>query len=211
MSSVAVLHGLIAKARTDGIWSALMLAYYRLSVRWIERRLGIETESIISARELGFTNPDFRFYAPTDYRNIRRAFQLLDMSKNDVLLDMGCGLGRVVLFAAKFYPFRKVIGLDVSHQLVAMARENKTRALTRLPCKEIEIIAADATEYEIPDDVTVIYFANPFAGDVLAKVFAAIRTSVARRPRSVRLLCIYPQRSSFAEQMPFGEGCIKER
>jgi SAM-dependent methyltransferase len=211
MSSTTALIGLIAKARADGIWSALSLAHYRLTVRWMEWRIGIETESIMSTSELGFTNPDFRFYAPTDYRNIGRALQLLDISGSDVLLDMGCGLGRVVLFAAKYYSFRKIIGIDISHHLVAIAQENRARAIRHLSCKEVDIIAADATQYEIPDDVTVIYFANPFAGDALAKVFAAIHASVTRQPRPVRLLCIYPLRSSFAEQMPFDDGCYKER
>jgi SAM-dependent methyltransferase len=211
MNPAAALTGLLAKARADGIWSALSLAYYRLTVRRLEWRIGIETESIVSAEELSFTNPDFRPYAPTDYRYIRRAFRLLNISEDDVLLDIGCGFGRVILFAAKFYSFHKVIGLDISTYMTAVAKENRAKAIGRLNCKNVEIIARDATLYDIPDDVTVIYFFNPFAGEALTKVFEAIRNSMIRKNRSIRLLCLYPRLSSFAEQLPSQHWLVRER
>ena len=83
--------------------------------------------------------------------------------------------------------FRKVVGIDISPTLIAAAN---VKAANALRCKDIEFVVADATCYEIPDETTFICFANPLAGMALEKVFESIKTSVKRRPRIVRLICI---------------------
>ena len=52
----------------------------------------------------------------------------------------------------------------------------------------IELICADATEYEVPDDVTIIYFGNPFLGSIFEKVVGKIQESLDRNPRELVIL-----------------------
>ena len=47
----------------------------------------------------------------------------------------------------------------------------------------------DATTFEVPTDVTTIYFNNPFAGKILAKVLHKIRKSYEQQPRRIKIIC----------------------
>jgi hypothetical protein len=202
MDVAAVVNGFKAKLRQDGLGSTLALIWYRFTVRWIEHRLGIKTDTVITSTSLGYTNVASRDYVPTDYWNLRRAFRLLtNIDPEDVFLDFGSGLGRVVIFAALCHKFRRVVGMEVSEHLNAVARRNVERALPRLRCQEIEIYTADVTRYDVPDDATVLYFFNPFVGELLESAFVAIKASIRRKPRSVRLLCVYPRGFAFGAQI----------
>src|SRR6185312_2458247 len=107
---------LVRLALSEGLGHVSALALYRAQVRYLERRLGIKTETIISVREYGFTSEELRDYVPTDYRHLRRALKLLRVSSCDVFLDIGCGLGRAIVYAAHFYSPRRVIGIDITTQ-----------------------------------------------------------------------------------------------
>jgi hypothetical protein len=52
-------------------------------------------------------------------------------------------------------------------------------------CKKVEIIGENAARYEIPSDVTVIFFFSPFSREILAQVLENIRRSLAAHPRKV--------------------------
>jgi SAM-dependent methyltransferase len=104
---------------------------------------------------------------------------------NEVFLDMGCGMGRPLVVASQ-YPFRRIIGVEISPELTAAARRNVEQAKVR--CPHIELVNTDASCYEIPDDVSVIYFANPFRGETLDKTVGNIYASLLRRPRIIRII-----------------------
>jgi hypothetical protein len=79
------------------------------------------------------------------------------------------------LVLAATYPMGRVIGVELSTQLCDLARQNLEVAGRRLRCSEVELINQDATNYPIPPDATLFYFANPFAGSILATVLENIR------------------------------------
>ena len=53
--------------------------------------------------------------------------KLADMKKDDVVYDLGCGDGRIVIAAAKAYGARGV-GIDIDPQRIKEANENAKRA-----------------------------------------------------------------------------------
>lgn len=162
-----------------------------------DRYHGIESTDIISPTELDLQHPDMRGYIPTDYLDFEYiARYLRPKSENEVLLDYGCGLGRVILLASRF-PFRRIIGIELAPTLVARARRNIESFSGQRACSDIQVLLADASTYPLPDDVTAIYFNNPFSGVVLANVVTNIQGSLERRPRSLRLLCNLPAVSAF--------------
>lgn len=77
--------------------------------------------------------------------------------------------GPVVLQAAR-YPFRRVIGVELSPVLHAHAQRNVELALATLRCKDVALVNRDVLAYEVPDDVTVVYFYNPFQGSVFSSI-----------------------------------------
>lgn len=50
----------------------------------------------------------------------------------------------------------------------------------------------DAREFEIPDDVTVVYLNNPFSGPIFAYVVESLLASVKRSPRRLRIIYFNP-------------------
>jgi hypothetical protein len=54
-------------------------------------------------------------------------------------------------------------------------------------------VTADARDWQIPDDVTVAYFANPFTGAIFADVVERIFASIDRSPRRMRIIYHWPR------------------
>lgn len=156
--------------------------------RHLESRHGIETLGIVELEELGLAGPDRERYKPTEWSTLPRILSRRDVGHDDVFIDFGSGLGRVVYQAALRYPFKRVIGVELSQQLTDVARRNLERNRSRLRCPEFELVVSDVLDYAIPDDVTVAFFANPFRGTTFATVVERLVQSIDRYPRTLRVI-----------------------
>jgi SAM-dependent methyltransferase len=134
----------------------------------------------------------YQMYTPTDYQSFHRIMRRIDIRERDVFLDYGSGLGRVLLMAAQ-YPFRRVLGVELSARLNEGARQNVTRCRGKLRCTDIEVIQADATVFVPPPDVSVIYLYSPFGPTVLPRVLDNIHQSLEAWPRELLLICKNPK------------------
>ena len=97
-----------------------------------------------------------------------------------------------MLEAAERYPFRRLVGVEVVPELAQAARELLRRNQHRLRGGAWEIVTADVLDYEVPDDVTVAYFFDPFTGPVFEAVLGKLEASVDRRPRRIRIVYLVP-------------------
>src|SRR4029077_7858730 len=66
-------------------------------------------------------------YVPTTDEAVAAMLKLAVVTKNDVLYDLGCGDGRIVIAAAKLYGTRGV-GIDINPVRIAEAKENARKA-----------------------------------------------------------------------------------
>jgi SAM-dependent methyltransferase len=107
---------------------------------------------------------------------------------DDVFLDYGSGKGRVLFQAARDYPFQRIIGVELSPELNEIAQANIERNRFRLRCPDVQTVAGDAADHQVPDDVSVIYLYNPFRGTTFARVVDNIVASLDRRPRRLRVV-----------------------
>jgi hypothetical protein len=161
---------------------------HSLTTALFDRRLGVDTEGVIHPEELGFSDDRYTRYVPTALGSLRRILPPREVDQDDVLLDLGSGKGRVVLQAALNYPFRRVYGVELSEQLHAVAERNLEAGRDRLRCQDVRLVNANALDFEIPDDVTVVWLYNPFVGEVFEAVVAKLLASVDRAPRRVRVV-----------------------
>jgi hypothetical protein len=132
-------------------------------------------------------------YAPIPWRPLRELFRHCDIRPQDVLLECGSGKGRAVIWAAAHYPFRRITGVELDGRLHADAQINLAHWRGQLRCPDVQLRSGDASDLEIPDDVTVIQFVNPFTGEVFRKVMVRIQESLVRKPRSLRVLYYHPR------------------
>jgi len=171
---------------------SLRAARLEIGARALDRLHGVETARPLDLTTIGLADEHRVEYDPSAWRDLRRALPRAEVSADDVLLDLGSGKGRIVLQAAQYH-FKRVIGVELSPQLNAIAAANVHAAHKRLRCRSIELVTADALEYHIPDDVTVVYMYNPFRGPVFRAVIEELIASVDRAPRSIRLLYKAPR------------------
>jgi SAM-dependent methyltransferase len=149
------------------------------TMRWVDRN-ALETQS------------DNRSHsAPYRATKVRPFLQLLDnlkLPRDCNFVDIGSGKGRVLLIASQ-YGFRKVVGIEFSGELCAIARQNvKAFSRNAKPLSSIEVIETDATKYDFQAEDRVFFMYNPFDGFILGKVVDNIRRSLEENPRRVWLI-----------------------
>jgi len=66
-------------------------------------------------------------YVPTTEAAVQAMLKLADVKRADVVYDLGCGDGRIVIAAAKQYGARGV-GIDIDPQRIQEAKENAKKA-----------------------------------------------------------------------------------
>jgi 16S rRNA G966 N2-methylase RsmD len=157
-----------------------------------ERRLDVRTSGRIELDELGVAGQDRWRYEPAEWRVLPRIVRRREIGPDDVFLDLGSGMGRVVLQAAQYGP-RRVIGVELAEELTEIARENVERNRHRLACRDVELDTADALEYQLPNDVTIVFFNNPFTGEVFRQVMDKLVASLDLDPRRMRIIYRNPR------------------
>lgn len=115
------------------------------------------------------------FYQPTPARHILDLFDRAALTADDVLMDLGSGLGQVALLAAICTPARS-IGVDIEPAYVACAR----RAASALNLKSVAFIEDDARAIAL-DDATVYFLYTPFSGEILRTMLERLRCQAERR------------------------------
>jgi SAM-dependent methyltransferase len=150
---------------------------------------GLDTSS--EAHEPEHAHPDRLHYAASSWHVLPRALRYLGVSDRDTFVDFGCGKGRVVHQAAK-WPFRRVIGVEISPGLAEVARAAVAARRHQHRCRNVEIVVSDVHHFRVPDDLTIGYFYHPFTGETFETVLRNIVDSIDRHPRRVRLIYVLP-------------------
>lgn len=127
-------------------------------------------------------------YEPTPYEVLERLANAGYMGKGDVLLDYGCGKGRVDFFLS-YQTKAKAIGIEYDERIFEAALENQRTAVSG---RKVTIHKARAEEYNVPVEVNRIFFFNPFSVEILEKVMAKIVRSYYAEPREILLFFYYP-------------------
>ena len=129
----------------------------------------------------------YRFpYEPTPYCVLERLANSGLIRKDDVVLDYGCGKGRVSFFLA-YQAKAKTIGIEYDERIYNLAVENSKTARAKAV-----FLCERAEEFEIPEDVNRCYFFNPFSVEILHSVMARIIDSYYTSPREIFLFFYYP-------------------
>jgi SAM-dependent methyltransferase len=188
-----LIEQLKSKARRMDWRGAAAVLLRALDERYYERHFDIRSGGYIAPAELGAANQQYIGYQGTDYRTLREIMRRLRVrAGHDVFLDLGAGKGRAVIMAAT-QPFKRIIGVEIAPELVAIAEQNLERARHRLTCKDVRVVVGDATTFPVPDDANIVFMFNPFRGEVLAAALRNLEGSWKRAPRALRVVFVNPR------------------
>jgi hypothetical protein len=156
--------------------------------------LGIEPARTRHAVEYRASGVDFIFrtLAELDIDHPRYTF-----------IDLGSGKGRALLIASHF-PYRRIIGVEFSEKLHAIACANiAAYHPADQRCARLEAICGDAGAFDPPEGPLVIYLYNAFDAVILRRVAARLGASLAAAPRDVILLYVNPVHRSVLDPLPW--------
>ena len=135
---------------------------------------GVETQRRVALTDLDIQGFDIRhgvYYQATSAALVRKILRQLRLDcRQFVFVDLGSGKGRVLLMAAQM-PFRRVIGVEISEELIECARRNIDACKGRLEAP-IELVHENAAEFRFPREPTVLFMFNPFDETVMRPAVA---------------------------------------
>lgn len=211
------------KLREVGFWGALkiivnnlVIALQKLSPSFrkklkeentFDANLEVETTDKVEVCDLDVSEERRKHcdcYQPTRVWLFNEIFNGLQIPHKDyILVDFGSGKGRVLLLAA-MYPFKKIIGVEISRQLHEIAVKNIQSYNKELQlCHDISSRCLDAENFKIPDDNIVLYFYNPFDEYVMRQVLSNIEASFRRYHRNMILIYTNPIHHELIDQFDF--------
>ncbi len=181
--------------------------YQAVTARRFDRRFGVNTQGNIQPAQLDI-DEDRKLQA-IEYKatsSVRFGSLLSELAidyRDYVFVDYGSGKGRALVMASDF-PFKQIIGVELSRSLHEMAKENIRQYLTRNPnCHDIRSICSDATTFEPPDQPLVIYLFNPFKDEIMSVVLDNIRRSLRRQPRHIVVVYFNPVQRHLLDNAEF--------
>ena len=140
-------------------------------------------------------------YEPTSYCVLERLVSSDLIAEEDVVLDYGCGKGRVDFFLS-YRTKAQTIGIEYDEHIYQGALENLKNVISRV---KPQFVLANAETYEVPAEVNRCYFFNPFSVEILHKVMARIIESYYENPREMFLFFYYPSDEYIAYLMTVDE------
>jgi SAM-dependent methyltransferase len=157
--------------------------WFALEDRWFEWRHGLELSAIVPhSQPLGSPQaavPHARVFTGASWCRSVRTLLVQARRANPALryfVDLGSGKGKACFFAATQMPFERVIGVEFSEPLVAMAQRNAQR----FGAPNVRFELADAGDFALPDGATLVFMFNPFDGAILDRFLTLNRTHFER-------------------------------
>lgn len=208
--------------RTEGPWrtSVRVLAHlaYRYN-RWIDRgfdrRWGTDTSGIIPPSQLDLAGEHAyaaNRYEPLQLPVFRRIMRDLPVAHRDyAFLDLGSGKGRALLLAS-LYPFRRIIGVELSPTLHAVAARNSAMFRRQWPgAAPIELVCGDALLYPIPEGHLVCFLYNSFGRPMVARLVENLDAARRGRPRHIFVVYRNPVCADLFERAGFLHTVVAHR
>ena len=140
------------------------------------------------------------WYETTHAVPLRKLFKALRIRPGKVLVDLGCGKGKVLLIASEF-GFKEVRGVEFSPLLCDIASNNCSTYKARTKTNTVfSIHKFDVLDYRIKDDEDVFYLYDPFDAYILKQVLENILASLQKRKRKIWIIYLDAELRGIVEE-----------
>lgn len=170
--------------RLLGVWMTLrylliwLLSYKPFDDRAFDKRHGTDTGGMVPTRDLDIADDAVKWqsnlYLGSPARVTRRIIDGLDIDPAEfTFVDYGSGKGRA-LFVAAEYPFREVVGVEISAALHAAAQVNLQRYRGPADTGRIRLWCGNALDFKLPAGNLVLHMYHPVGPEVLRELLRHI-------------------------------------
>jgi hypothetical protein len=198
----------------DAVWHLPKRFRRLLTEATFDRRMGVQTSPLVAVTDLDVeagqldaigVNARGTAYVPTPAWAVPAIISELNLHHPDyTFVDLGSGMGRVVLIAAQ-YPFRKVVGVELSSELNRIAGENLSRLGDARRAEAVDLIRLDARDYELPVGNLVVYMFNPFQAHVMQVVLENLRRRFDLQDAELYIIYFNPVQAPLLDASPYLE------
>jgi SAM-dependent methyltransferase len=152
---------------------------------------GTDTAGYLSPREIvtGHAHDAQQYgysaIAPSVFRQMCRRWRdtLADPERGPAaysFVDIGAGKGRALLLASEL-PFRKIVGVELSAELAAIAQANVDRwSRVARPHAAIHVLNQDALRFCWPRTSLLVFLYNPFACELVELLLERLESAAER-------------------------------
>jgi SAM-dependent methyltransferase len=212
-----LIKSIVDALRNQPVLQRSVLAARTVHARTVERRLNIDTmpdpalmrpslpplDGAMNDRVAEPRFDDAVDYETLAYRMLWRTLRPLDLTSDDVVYDIGCGMGRIVCVAARA-GVKRCVGIELCPQWAEQAMRN-ARTL-RSPKAPIEIRVGDAAQADYSHGTVYCLF-NPFGRGTLTAVMDRIGESIATQSRAkpIRIAYTNPKHADVLDGCPWLE------
>lgn len=161
-----------------------------LNEKQMDYFLAVETCGIQQGFHSSF---HYHRYEPTPYAALEKLFQAYSVKSSDVLVDYGCGKGRIGFYAHAFHGISSV-GVEMDTQFIQIAKRNLSGYIKsrQAGLRKIQFYEGFAQDYIVRANENIFYFFHPFSVQIFIKVVSRILDSLATHPRNVDIILYYP-------------------
>lgn len=171
MSPISYMRRIVNRAITRGPIDTIVYSYSvvenEAANRYLDLRFGRKRST--SRHTESEKIPGVHWIQHTDWKFLRNAFKTQAIKPTDVLVDVGCGDGRVISYWLSQGHKNKIVGIEIDPSTAA----DTARRFARF--KNVEIISGDAAEHVRATGGTLFYLFNPFLGEPLRRFAESIK------------------------------------
>jgi len=123
-------------------------------------------------------------YQATGLWVLKYVFRHFKIYKDDIIVDVGCGTGRVLKWLRVNGNKNKMYGIEINEELANFAREKLKKD------QSIKIISGNVLD-NLPKDATLFYIFNPFNVDMVKQLISKLDQIYI--DKSIRIIYYNPQ------------------
>ena len=208
--------------RTHGPWRTFRIIGKRLHreffpgpvpIHPFDLEHGVDTSGLLFAEDLasGHAHDDhinaYWGTAPSGFHGVLERWQQALAGtpyriEDYTFLDIGCGKGRVLMLASDA-PFQRIVGVELSPALTAVAQSNLAKWSTSPHlCSDIEVLNVDALQAPIPNSPVVLYIYNSFNLYVMLPLLERLQALALARSTPIDLIYAKPQQAPLVDATP---------